>query len=277
MKMISSSINQVLLMALCALQGATAFTILPGASKVVTPQRSSTLLQAAELQPVIQGEKVDWDLNSIATPGRPIRCEGGNTRRTFDFPDQSREVVQIGLNSAGRPIHSEIELWIGPNWSPYTLKTYSEDGSQFPVQVLVGTRNKAAQIEVRNVGPSEFPLVAACSYPKSPALEDIRERIPATSMATTVQGSGAVVILPLEAGMEQARVFLNTDSRQLHAMVELLNGPNNVKQKVEVFTNNGVLNSLYVVFNTPGNGNAVRIRNLAPVEFPAYAYISKIS
>jgi hypothetical protein len=49
-----------------------------------------------------------------------------------------------------------------------------------------------------------------------------------------------------------------------------------VKQKFEVFTNNGVLNSLYVVFETPGTGYTIRIINLAPVEFPAYAFIKQL-
>lgn len=52
--------------------------------------------------------------------------------------------------------------------------------------------------------------------------------------------------------------------------------PNNFKQKYEVFTNNGLLNSLYVIFNTPGAGNVVRVTNLAPLEFPCKAFIASV-
>lgn len=53
-------------------------------------------------------------------------------------------------------------------------------------------------------------------------------------------------------------------------------GPNNVKQNFEAFTNNGQLNSMYVLFNTPGGGNTVRIRNQNTVEFPFRAYVTAV-
>merc|ERR1712003_380115 len=54
-----------------------------------------------------------------------------------------------------------------------------------------------------------------------------------------------------------------TEGKQLNAKIELLNGPNNVKQEYEVFTNNGELNSLFVVFDMPVEGYAIRVKNLA--------------
>ena len=56
------------------------------------------------------------------------------------------------LTSEGRPVNAEIQLWLGPDWTPFSLKAYSEDGKLRPIQTLVGTRNTAAMIEVRNVG-----------------------------------------------------------------------------------------------------------------------------
>jgi hypothetical protein len=53
-------------------------------------------------------------------------------------------------------------------------------------------------------------------------------------------------------------------------------GPNNVKQYVETFTNNGQLNSMYILFNTPGGGNTVRIFNHNTVEFPLKAYVTAV-
>ena len=61
-------------------------------------------------------------------------------------------------------MNAEIQLWLGPDWTPFSLKAYSEDGKLRPIQTLVGTRNTAAMIEVRNVG--EFPFSAASDYAK---------------------------------------------------------------------------------------------------------------
>lgn len=98
--------------------------------------------------------KNNWDLNRIA----PMKRIEGTSRKTWDFDDINQEVVQIVLRSEGRPMYAEIQLWIGPDWTPYTLKVYSEDGDAFPCQILVGTRNKSAQIEIRNTGTFSFVL-----------------------------------------------------------------------------------------------------------------------
>lgn len=246
----------------CAIRSASAFT-------VSQPSSAKSLALRSTL-----GETVtEWDMMSIAQGSGMVRCEGGS-RKTFTFPDQGQEIVQIGMTTEGRPLNAEIELWIGPNWTPYSLKCFSDDGRQFPARILVGTRNKPAEIELRNVGQMELPFTAAASYAKPP-LVDIRERIIDAGDGITVQG-GAIDSIPLGSEVNQVRVYLKTDTRQLNTRVELLNGPNNIKQQFEVFTNNGVLNSLYVVMDTPGNANTIRIINQAPLEFPAYAYIEAI-
>jgi hypothetical protein len=239
----------------------------------LAPGCANAFAAATQLS-LMPGERANWGLTQIADQRNGIiRCEG-KSRKTFVFNDITKEDIQGALCSEGRPLNAEIQLWIGPNWTPYTLKAYSDDGKQYPVQFLVGTRNKQAELEIRNVGQMEFPLNAACAYAKPP-LAEMRNKIPRemADSKITVQG-GAIKSFPLDPSVEQTRVLLNTDTRQLNAVVELLNGPNNVKQRFEIFTNNGVLNSLYVVFNTPGSGNTVRIMNQATIEFPAYAYIS---
>mmetsp|Transcript_2983 Transcript_2983/g.7761 ORF Transcript_2983/g.7761 Transcript_2983/m.7761 type:complete len:259 (-) Transcript_2983:89-865(-) len=252
------------ILALCALPATAAFTV---PSKVTKP--SFALHSTAEV-PVPSGGAVSWELPSIS----PIKRVEGESRHTFNFGDISSEVVQVAMKTSGRPMNADIEVWIGPDWTPLQLKTYCDDGLVRPMQALVGTRNKAAQVEIRNTGPYEFPLDVACSYAKAP-LKDIRNAIPASNPPRYIEG-GAIYSLPFDNTCEQVQVLLNTDSRQLNAVVELLNGPNNIKQQYEIFTNNGLLNSLYVVFNTPGSGNTVRVKNLAPLEFPCKAFISAV-
>jgi len=210
-----------------------------------------------------------WDVYSIN--GRPMRIEG-KSRRSWPFTDITKEVVQCVLQTEGRPMNCDIELWIGPDWTPLTLKAYSENGKTYPVQTLVGTRNKNAEVEIRNVGSSEMPVTAACSYATG-ALATLRETIAESMEGRYIEG-GAVYSVPFGSDVDQIQILLKTDTMQLNARVEILNGPNNKKQEFEVFTNNGMLNSLYVLCNTPAGGShTVRITNIAPLEFPCRAYV----
>lgn len=209
-----------------------------------------------------------WDLANI---GRSVRIEG-MSREHWEFPDPNQEIVQVGIDSNGRPIEALIELWIGPDWTPMKVKAYTEDGMMRPVQTLIGTRNKVAAIDINNTGPGDFPLNAAACYAK-PSLTAQRQDLLTANQGRYIEG-GAIHSVNFDASVDQIQVLLYTDTRQLNAQVELLNGPNNFKQKYEVFTNNGLLNSLYVVFNSPGAGNVIRVTNLAPLEFPCKAFIA---
>jgi len=212
----------------------------------------------------------DWDVASI---GRAVRIEG-SSREHWEFPDPTQEIVQVGIDSSGRPVEALTELWIGPDWTPMKVKAYTEDGMMRPIQTLIGTRNKAAAIDINNTGPGDFPLNAAACY-ANPGLVAQRADLLTANQGRYIEG-GAVHSVNFDATVDQVQVLLYTDTRQLNAQVELLNGPNNFKQKYEVFTNNGLLNSLYVVFNTPGSGNVVRVTNLAPLEFPCKAFIASV-
>lgn len=215
-----------------------------------------------------------WDIKEITPDGGLVQRVEGKTRKTWKFNDLSKERVQVAVTSEGRPVNADIQLWLGPDWTPFTLKAYSEDGLQRPIQTLVGTRNKAAMIEVRNVGEYEFPFNAASNYAKG-AMALVPQEISQNTSGERVDG-GALRSFPLDPSAQQLEVVLNTDGRQLHARIELLNAPNNPKQTFEVFTNNGELNSLCVCFNTPDAGNTVRIVNMAPVEFPCYIHLNEI-
>jgi len=162
----------------------------------------------------------------------------------------------------------------GPDWTPFKLKAYTEDGKARPIQTLVGTRNKSAMIEVMNVGEYEFPFKAASNYAKG-SMASAPTTIAATTEGERVDG-GALRSYPVSESAEMMEVVLKTDGRQLNARIEVLNAPNNPKQTFEVFTNNGELNALCVCFNTPDAGNTVRIVNLAPVEFPCYIHLNEM-
>jgi hypothetical protein len=213
-----------------------------------------------------------WDMKEITPDGKLMQRVEGKTRKTWQFNDLSQDRVQLAVTSEGRPVDAEIQLWIGPDWTPFMMKAYSEDGKLRPIQTLVGTRNKEAMIEVRNVGSSEFPFKAAANYAKG-TMATLPKEIPANTQGERVDG-GALKSYPLDPSAQQLEVVLNTDGRQLNAKIEILDGPNNPKQTFEVFTNNGELNSLVVCFNTPDAGNTVRVVNLATLEFPCWVHLN---
>lgn len=216
-----------------------------------------------------------WRLASISPDGSLVQRVEGKTRKTWKFNDVSKDRVQVALESEGRPVHADIKLWIGPDWTPFNVKAYTEDGKLRPIQTLVGTRNKLAMIEALNTGEYEFPMQAACNYAQG-ELAALSKELPAEFEGERVDGQ-ALTSLAIDNAAERIEVVLKTDGRQLNARIEILNAPNNPKQTFECFTNNGELNSLVVAFNTPDAGNTVRVVNLAPVEFPCYVHVKSIA
>merc|ERR1719161_2950873 len=212
-----------------------------------------------------------WDIKEVSRDGKLMQRVEGTSRKTWKFNDLSKDRVQVALSSEGRPINSDIQLWLGPDWTPFKMTAYSEDGRIRLVQTIVGTRNKEAMIEVRNIGEFEFPFSAASNYAQG-SMATLPLEIPANTAGECVDG-GAIRSFLLDPATEQVEVVLKTDGRQLNARIELLNAPNNAKQTYECFTNNGELNSLCVAFNSPDAGNTIRIINLAPVEFPCYIHL----
>lgn len=165
-----------------------------------------------------KNEQSTWNINSMFNV---MRVEGSSLR-TWDFNDLTKDTVQVVMESSGRPIGADIQLWIGPDWTPFKATAYSEDGQLRPIQALVGTRSKAAQIEVKNTYSLEYPFSASCEYAKPPQ-NTVRKVMPTMITPRYVEG-GAVYQVPFDAEADQIQVLIETDGRQMNAKVELLNG-----------------------------------------------------
>jgi hypothetical protein len=218
------------------------------------------------------------DVDRIWDTSNPVRVEGGSLR-TWSFATPAVDRVQVLMKSEGRPIHANVDLWQGPDNSPMQMKVYIEDGDLRPFNAIIETPGDQNSIAIRNTGQLEFPMAATLEadldYTQrhgSPGLEEITERLAYSSRPVTVQG-GAVRTYPFDPQVSSVQIMLRTDGRPLNARIEMLQGPNNNKQVIDLYVEDGRARPFLAIIETPGSGNVVRIVNTATVEFPMFASV----
>jgi hypothetical protein len=193
-----------------------------------------------------------------------ILLQGGSLR-TWSYKSPMVEQVQVHLATEGRPLDADIELWHGPDNTPCKMRVYVENGEVRPFSAVVETPRAPNTVAVRNIGQIEFPIEATVRatdvyMPSDACIADSK----------TIQG-GALRTYAFDTTVDSVQVLLKTDGRPLNARIELLQGPNNNKQVVELYTEDGCDRPFFCILETPGSGNVVRIVNTAPVEFPMTA------
>jgi hypothetical protein len=201
---------------------------------------------------------------------KPVQIQGGSLR-TWSFPSSRVESVQVFLKTEGRPLTANIELWQGPDNTPQQVAVYIEDGAARPFSAVIGTpRDYPSSISVRNTATMEFPMEAILEPSTEPLESYTRTSMTGRIPSRTIQG-GAVVTIPFGMSVQSVAVLLRTDGRPLNARIELLQGPNNNKQVMEIYAEDGLDRPFYTILETPGVGNVVRIVNTATMEFPITA------
>eukprot|EP00427_Karlodinium_veneficum_P016667 CAMPEP_0169135494 /NCGR_PEP_ID=MMETSP1015-20121227/40477_1 /TAXON_ID=342587 /ORGANISM="Karlodinium micrum, Strain CCMP2283" /LENGTH=299 /DNA_ID=CAMNT_0009200159 /DNA_START=52 /DNA_END=951 /DNA_ORIENTATION=- len=196
----------------------------------------------------------------------PILVQGG-TLKTWSYASPAVERVQVFLTTEGRPLDADIELWQGPDNTPTKMRVYSEDGNVRPFNAVIETPSAPNTVAIRNIGQIEFPLAASL------IANDVDEPISDFgSTSVTVQG-GALRTYPFDATVQRVEIMLKTDGRPLNARIELLQGPNNNKQVIELYADDGLSRPFFAIIDTVGSGNVVRIVNTAPIEFPMVASV----
>ena len=193
----------------------------------------------------------------------------GGSLRTWSYRSPGIEQVQVILSTEGRPLDADVEVWHGPDNTPCKMRVYVENGQLRPFSAVIETPRGPNTVAVRNIGQVEFPIAANCIT----EWEGIdKPTVECLEASATIQG-GALRTYPFDPLVDSVQVLLRTDGRPLNARIELLQGPNNNKQVVEVYTEDGCDRPFFCILRTPWAGNVVRVVNTAPVEFPLTASV----
>ena len=209
-------------------------------------------------------------VGKVAPTGGPVAVDSailvqGGSLRTWSYhrPRWSRSRPP---STEGRPLDADIELWHGPDNTPCKMRVYVENGQLRPFSAVIET--PAAREHRRD--PQHWP-------DRVPDRGQRRRRQRSTSRRPTAspprRSSRAVPCAPTPSTRPSTacRSCSRRTACLLNARIELLQGPNNNKQVVELYTEDGCDRPFFCVLETPGSGNVVRIVNTAPVEFPMTA------
>lgn len=194
----------------------------------------------------------------------------GNSLRTWSYANPKVKRVHVLLKTDGRPLVADIELWHGPDSTPHKMKVYAEDGAKYTFSTFVNTPSNPNTIAIRNTGHLEFPI-HACVGPDQDAgdfcLDATRK-----GKSEVIQG-GSLRSYSFDFDIDSVAVLIKTNNRPLNGRIELLQGPNNSKQILELYTEDGLDRPFIAVVQTPGSGNVVQVVNTAPLEFPMFATV----
>ena len=122
-------------------------------SKAESKVKGPNTYEATGLRPAKSNVEKIWDVSS------PITVQGGSLR-TWSFANPNVDFVQVLLKTEGRPLNADIDLWQGPDNTPYKMKVYVEDGGSRTFSAVIGTPRSPNTVAIRNTGQLEFPLSA---------------------------------------------------------------------------------------------------------------------
>ena len=245
--------------------GSAAVHLAPAVARAPSPMMQLTSSRAAPVSPAQYAGSVA-PTRDIADLENSVLVQGGSLR-TWSYRSPAVEQVQVFLTTEGRPLDADIELWHGPDNTPTKMRVYAENGLLRPFSATIETPRGPNTVAIRNIGQIEFPIAAnlVADDVANPSVECL-------SSATTIQG-GALRTYPFDPSVDSVQVLLKTDGRPLNARIELLQGPNNNKQVIELYAEDGRDRPFFCILETPGSGNVVRVVNTAPVEFPMTAAV----
>ena len=204
----------------------------------------------------------------------------GGSRRTWSYRNAAVEKIQVVVTSDARPIDADIELWQGPDNTPIKMRVYVENGMMRPFSAVLETLSPSSTqpssntVSIKNTADQETPFEADVF------IDGVDTPSPACIEALeTIQGEDGVKTYPVDQETGSVEVLLKTDGRPLNARLELIEGPNNNKQVVELYTEDGLERPFFCILETGGDesSSTIRVVNTNPLEFPLQAGIVPFS
>ena len=231
--------------------------------------QTTFLPRSSVIMSTVYGTIPNAQKKTVAQPTQPkivppVLIQGGSLK-TWSYRSPAVEQVEVLLSSNGRPLDCDVELWQGPQNTPMKMRVYSENGAMRPMRAILETPRSPNTIAVRNIGQVEFPAQAEVFSDHVTQVSQF-----CVNQLKSIQG-GALRTYTFDPRVETVQVLLRTDGRPLNSRVELLQGPNNNKQVIELYTEDGMDRPFFAILSTPGAGNVIRIVNTAPIEFPLWA------
>eukprot|EP00980_Cylindrotheca_fusiformis_P021754 scaffold8587_cov97-Cylindrotheca_fusiformis.AAC.2 len=255
-------------------------------------RRSSSYTPAFPIVPMMEPPREGdvWFENqsripSITTRGGGLRHDGrlteypssallhGNSRRTWHSNDPYAQTSEVLIQSERprAPLYANVSFRNGPSNTPRKMRVYSEDGYLRPVRAYFsnpkgGSRAYSNMVDIMNTASMEFPISATVSHSRDFGSQG--RSFQGEMDWKTIQGDNCIRTYTIEAGTRFVKVNLESDgSMPLMANVEVLEGPGDVRQLIEVQSDDG---SPWegVIAIPAGYPASIIVRNVGPMAFP---------
>ena len=133
------------------------------------------------------------------------------------------------------------------------MRIYVEDGQVRPVSMVIETPRGPNTVGIRNLNMIEFPIAASVDADEvdNPSVECVEAIVPIEPMIPRT--------FHCECDVDSVQVLLETQGEPMSARIELLQGPMDNKQVIELTTEDGFDFPFFCRLETPGSINVVRI------------------
>jgi len=250
---------------------------------------TTALNQAIDYNPSLGGatssDPVDQTLMSMFPTDIPMRkMQGGGTVRTWDIPPDA-ERLSYYIRTNGRPLKALVELWVGPIRRIHSVNIESEDGDATPYRAMLKFKPGTKTLKISTTGSHEFPLEFGAEVPNANRMKETwaaTQKVFDTSPKTTVQGGstegggGSIRYFNIPDDVDTTQIVLwsrDIGKRTVKAKIEVLSGPNSVRQLYELHCG-GSTQPYHAVIPTPGPDSTIRIIATNYMEFPFHAVVT---
>jgi hypothetical protein len=226
----------------------------------------------------LRSSKANQDFEIFPTFDNMEYIEAGNTVRTYQMPLWATR-VQMRFETNGRPLKGEANLWVGPIRKTHTLKFDTESGVEFPIEALLKFKVGPPVLKISTEENQNYPMSVGVFVPppeRAAELEANTDKVwnACKEEKQRIQGSntdgryGARVNWTVPHNVDSIQLLgwsKDVGKKSFKLDIELLQGPNNIKQKFFLQCGGGS-QPYHAVLQTPGSGWTVRIRNKKYVE-----------